>query len=205
MCVFAHREDHIVFGWPIIQNRNPDKYLFVCTNDAPGIINKSCNLAGVNYIGSARFNSGFSLPNRNFKLNDENLNRLSETNYTILKNRLLTIIDKIKPDFIFTHNPFGEYGHLDHRFVFEVIYNELELPIIITDIIAKSSYYHKYESIPKIFNELYHSFIKYVPPDYVFYAKHCKLFSEYDLWTDNINLNIPLYPKRTGLYWLNHE
>lgn len=205
LCVFAHRDDHIVCGWPVIQNPNPEKYLFVCTNDATDVVVKSCDVAGVHHMGSAHFESGFALPNRNFKLNDNKENRLHSSNYTVLKNVLLKVVDEIKPDIIFTHNPMGEYGHLDHRFVFEVVYNELEIPIIITDIASKSSYYHKYDTIPKIYNDLYHTFIKFVPPDYIFYTKHCKIFSEFDLWTQNINLNIPLYPKRTGLYWLNHE
>lgn len=202
LCIFSHREDHIVCGWPIIQNPIPEKYLFVCTNDAIDLTVKSCKIAGINFMGSAHLENSFGYPNRNI---DIEKHRLTNSNYTKLKDIFVNIIEEVKPDIIFTHNPMGEYGHLDHKLVFEIIYNEFSLPIIITDITAKSSYYHYYPEVPKIYNNLYSNFESLVQPDYVFYSKHSKIFSEYNMWTENENLNIPNYPKRTRLYWLNNE
>jgi len=45
-----------------------------------------------------------------------------------------------KPDVCFTHNPFGEYGHMDHIFVHNIVAAYFHLPVWYTDIVQTSNW-----------------------------------------------------------------
>jgi len=198
LSVFAHREDHIVFGWPVNQSNEYDKYLFTCTNDMPEAVNNSCRSAKINYVGNASVPNGFSIQE----------NRRLPLRYEQIKLALTNVIDSIKPDVLFTHNPMGEYGHYDHKMVFQIVCNEFKAyDLMITDIIAKSSHCHEMTSISREYAEFYKSSKKVitVTPDNKFYIKQALIFTQYKGWTENINLNIPLYPVKTSLYLIQGE
>ena len=198
LCIFAHYEDHVVFGWPLLQNKMSGQvYLYTCTNQETPAVSESCKNIGLKYLGNAFLENGFSEPKRNINKNGSCVG----SNYQNLRLRIKQIVEQIKPDYIFTHNPLGEYGHYDHKFLFELIYNEFELPILITDIIAKSSYYHCHSFVPKLYSNLYSNLLSYVLPDYLFWDKQTKVFKEKNIFTKNANLDIPHYPKKAGL-WL---
>jgi len=190
LCIFAHREDHVLFGWPILQYKYENKYLFIVSNDAMDIITKSCANWNVNYRGPGILENSFSI------------NKIPCA-YQIIRNKIKSLIGEIKPDYIFTHNPIGEYGHYDHRMVFEVIYNETKTPIIINDILASSSYYNNFEKIPLLFKNLYINKICKVNPNIKFYNDNRELFIKNDKWTNNNSLNPPLFPRSTSLYEIN--
>ena len=44
-------------------------------------------------------------------------------------------LKKKECDFVFTHNPMGEYGHIDHKMIFELMYNRVDKPLLITDLL----------------------------------------------------------------------
>ena len=197
LSVFAHREDHIVFGWPVLQNAGEKTKvsLLTCVNEHCEVIKTSCILGDIKYIGNCGLNNGFASPHKNILKNKHLPN-----NYDFLKDEISAAVRKIKPDFIFCHNPIGEYGHYDHRMVFEVVFNEFTLPTIITDITAKSSYYQYHEKMPQMFEHYYRDKIGEVEPDIGYYNRNKELFEKQNIWTENDNLNPPIYPKKAGLY-----
>ena len=70
LSIFAHREDHIVFGWPILQRKDDNKvYLLTCVNEHCEIIKASCILEDVIYVGNCGLKNGFASPHRNINKN----------------------------------------------------------------------------------------------------------------------------------------
>lgn len=198
LSIFAHREDHVVFGWPILQGQdeNIKKYHLVCVDEHCETVKNSCLVEGINYVGNCGLKNGFAKPHRNILKN-----KFLPNNYDYLRDEINAAIIKVKPDVLFTHNPMGEYGHYDHRMVFEVVCNEFnDLPIIITDITAKSSYYKHHRNIPQTFQHLYNEKIDTVKPDIQYYERNKQYFEKVDAWTNNENLNPPEYPNDSGLY-----
>lgn len=197
LSIFAHREDHVVFGWPVLQNAG-DKTkvsLLTCVNEYCEVIKTSCILENIKYVGNCGLKNGFASPHSNILKN-----KFLPNNYDYLKDEISAAIKKVKPDLLFCHNPIGEYGHYDHRMVFEVVFNEFTLPTIITDITAKSSYYQYHDKIPQMFEHFYRGHIEDVEPDTRYYERNKLLFEKNNLWTNNQNLNVPIYPKKCGLY-----
>ena len=52
LSVFAHREDCILFGWPVLQNKSINHILYVIAKEAIEVINKVCENESINFLGS---------------------------------------------------------------------------------------------------------------------------------------------------------
>lgn len=192
LALFAHIEDHICFGWPLMQDDTVEKHLIVCTNDGQGVLQKSCKDANIHLVETLGFPNGF---HRNTAAVGTIAKRISEV--------LDSAIKEIKPDFLFTHNPWGEYGHFDHQLVFQVVYGQ-KVPILITDIVADSVCFPK----PKtgIYRTLCTELHTTVESDYDFYSRQRDIFKEFGLWTHNQYLDKPYYPPKTvKLYKITDE
>ncbi len=197
--VFAHREDFVVFGWPIFQNENIKRSLLVCTNDGEKPISEVCENEEINYYGTVGLDNRFSYMGGGSRLREHHLRIVDSIHSAIALTR---------PDYIFTHNPMGEYGHYDHTMLFRLVYNYFpKQNIIITDIMANSRYTVPVQEIPRLYEGLYREKICEVEPDHKFYKENGDIFKKYDLWTHNKELHFPTYPvKPAGLYLLkgNH-
>lgn len=131
----AHPDDETVFGWPILQSKRVSKELLVVVSDANNpkrekinkrkfVLQDICRSLEIPLI-CLDYNSAF--------YRDQNqLGVLYKLIKTELQNRSY--------DFVFTHNYHGEYGHLDHRILFDIVYNYSIKPILFTDIIQESAF-----------------------------------------------------------------
>jgi len=194
--IFAHREDQIVFGWPIFQDRTIDRYLIICADDSDKRgqkpLQQSCDHEGIQLIKCLNFpNVFFQITKQTNKIS---LKEIAE----ILQKVVAETVNKVRPDYIFCHNPFGEYGHFDHRLVFEIIYNSfLNQSILITDICAYSSGTLATRTIPRMWQGFYANSKKFgiVKPDHNFYKRNKAIYEQFEMWTGNQYLNLPIYPK----------
>lgn len=196
LCIMAHREDNIIFGWPILQNPDYDRYLLYCTNEASDLVTECCKRENTTLVGSVGLANGFSY--RNVVTSFRQIHK-------IIGDCIAEAILKIKPDFLFTHNPFGEYGHYDHRFLFQLVYSTFpQYPLLITDIAVESEPYPIIKGVPRCFQELYiNKKIEDCIPDLDFYRRNAELFEKHNMWDASPYLNLPLYPKESaGLYLL---
>ena len=195
--IFAHREDHIVCGWPVFQNMEIERHLIVCTNDAEVLVQMSCESYGIIYHGSIGLQNGFAYDRkRGLPWFSESIERVvSET------------LSKVNPDAIFTHNPWGEYGHFDHRFVFECIFNKFRAwDVMLSSIVATSTHYPAAWAQPRQFETMMlQSSSERVEPDYEFYRAQAELFERHKMWTSNVYLNAPRYPHATTLHTIKGE
>jgi LmbE family N-acetylglucosaminyl deacetylase len=139
LMVLAHCDDEIICGWPIFQLQEVKKTILIASSDRHNssrvwcahrkfIFKKICkefHVAG----HCLDYDSEFSrLPHRNGDLKK-------------FQRELLIKIDSLRPfDYVFCHNPFGEYGHSDHKFLFDTILHFVPEPMLISDIFMKSDW-----------------------------------------------------------------
>jgi hypothetical protein len=116
--VIAHPDDEIIFGWALLKYT---KKIIAVVDDKinskfpqwkdRGLafieVGKKLNIETIN-LG---YTSQFSV--------DSNTRKLE-----IIENQILELIKE--KEYIFTHNPWGEYGHPDHRFVYQIIKDNLK-------------------------------------------------------------------------------
>lgn len=190
LSIFAHREDFILFGWPVVQDKSVHHLLYVIVDEAIEIINKICHNENIQFLGDANLKNRFSFQ----------LDKMQRKTYDKILGKLKFIIENEKPDILFTHNPMGEYGHGDHKFLFELICNNFDLPIIITDILVESSHCIYYKNIPKNCKHFYKKKLYEIEPDMDFYKRNKRLYKAVGMWTNNKKITIKDYPKKTSLY-----
>jgi len=152
--VVSHPDDEIIFGWPILQNKNINKKILLISSDIYNekeFLNKN-RLIPIIKICEETNTELFSLnyDNSFYRLEGWPKTLYKQLNYLISKK-----IKTIKHDYIFTHNPYGEYGHPDHRFCFESVLLYSEKPIIYTDIWSENPDNWIGESMSDKYKKLY--------------------------------------------------
>ncbi len=84
-----------------------------------------------------------------------------ETRGTTLEDCQNTIVDCVNSkkdnyDYVFTHNPMGEYGMIDHKMVWELMYTRIDHPLLITDLLQYDTHWPSFNEIPRrIKNDFY--------------------------------------------------
>ena len=185
LCVFAHHEDHIIFGWPIFQDHRFKRFLLTCSWDAQDVVSEGCKRENVTSLGTVGIENGFSY----------RVEKPIES-YKVVLAKIQESVEKVKPDYIFTHNPMGEYGHLDHQFLFKLIYNEFpQQQLLVTDILIASPAYPEFKIIPRLFKHLYEEKIEDAVPDIEFYKRNTRLFDTRGVWDLHLIFNLPEYPR----------
>lgn len=186
--VFCHADDEIVAGWPLMQQRDLDRSLVIICDDVSrkgegrlnGLI-QVCKEFGITLAVVDSIDAEFyRLPTRyaDVVLNDV-IRRI--------RGDLLDACLAVKPDYIFTHNPVGEYGHGDHRLLFELV-SELHArpPLIISDLCEKNKCHRSYKCIPDYLDSLYYkdeNLIGHVDFDSGFYRKGMEIYLRNRGWT----------------------
>ena len=182
LAYFAHIEDHICFGWPLMQDKSVERYLVTGTCDGDGALQKSCDDAGIHLLETLGFPPGFYRKTHSADGFDE----VSATQ--LIYESLHRNIKKVKPDYIFTHNPWGEYGHHDHRLFFETIYG-WGVPTLVTDIVASSGCFPppKWQMYKTLYTETHST----VEADCDFYSRQAEILKKDGQWTHNESLDEP--------------
>lgn len=131
--LMAHPDDEFLFGWPVLKNA---KKIIACVDDKTHPKRQWCRLRSEAFkeigdlVGAQtvclRHDSGFA----RFKDNKQ-LNAFVEE-----------VREAIKDDeTIFTHNGWGEYGHLDHIFLHQLVRMSGKR-MLTTDIAMHADWYH---------------------------------------------------------------
>jgi len=194
LLIFAHPDDEVVFGWPVIQKAKEDKdqlYLLtlVHNRDKYGVgpesaLQEVCTYSDMELIPIARQETNFyRLPTRYCDLT---LTKVCDE----FTRQIGKAIDRINPDYIFTHNPMGEYGHGDHRAIFNMV-SVFHVPLLLTDICFHNKCHLSSNHIPDIYKEYFY----YMATD----SKHYSL----DLkWYENMKA---IYEKHKAWSWGGHD
>ena len=189
LMVLAHPDDEVIFGWPILRMEGMTKGLFTVSYNRCGSLSQKpllevCERNGVRLVGlPVCMNNFYRLPPR------YETPTLQEVTSKIIMG-LQDSITRFRPDFLFTHNPIGEYGHGDHRFLFNVC-TLMSNPLLMTDICQTNNCHLSTERIPRVFRE-------------TFYRLECRLGSfSLDLeWYEGMK---QIYEQGKAWTWGGHD
>lgn len=166
--LIAHPDDEVIFGSVLLSRA---KKIICCSSDLNNPERQWCKdrklaLQEIGKLFEAEiicldYNSEFyRLPTRSGELN-----KLVDT--------VLELINK--EEFIFTHNPWGEYGHLDHILVHQIARASGRL-LAWTDICLEAGWWN---CRPNLIGEKVES----CEVDSVVYNKCKKIYDKYGCWT----------------------
>ena len=138
--VMGHMDDEIIHGWPVYQDESLTRTLLIWGSDESnpdrphGKRGKKTmlHLAAKNGVDACAFNFNCEF----YRL---------ESRKGGLANFCECIANAIRTyacDYIFTHNPHGEYGHFDHKLIWDIVFNHSPKPIWFTDIFTESNWTH---------------------------------------------------------------
>lgn len=149
--VFAHPDDELLWGWGIMQDRNIERYCFIPTYDNNRLLamQEIQQLFNINYL---LFNTPMTDPfskidilyNGTFIKDADVLISELLDRQNIIKNKIEEIIKEKNIECIVTHNPAGEYGHPDHKFLFKIC-KDIHIPILFCDFLKDAGMIDKYE------------------------------------------------------------
>lgn len=205
----AHPDDEVIFGWPILQNRSVKKYILTCSSDLKNphrtwcshrkdVLAKLCDELGIE-CRCLDYNSEFyrlktrDIPafggRRSFreKLFQSILYKKmpfqgDQSTLRMMMEDVLNQITRFSFDFIYTHNAWGEYGHLDHQLLHSVVAS-VGAPTIVSDIFLPSNW-APYSRRPPVFEKLYcRNLIETCENDMKAYAQFEKSYRDAGVWT----------------------
>ena len=154
LIVMAHPDDEIIFGWPILQNPQIEKKILICSSDFNNPQRAWCKnrkdaLYEIgSFVGSEEtvcldYDSEFyRLPTRPIQGNAPEADGKIAGPWRNMCADFESHINRMSKDCdaVFTHNPYGEYGHIDHLMLFDLVVKNIDKPILITDIRQDSNW-----------------------------------------------------------------
>ena len=183
LMVLAHPDDEVIFGWPILQRKGIEKEVLICSSDEHNpnrawcakrkhTLFNLCKSLGIP-CRCLRYNSAF------YKA-DARKGELKQIRQTISEE-----IRKTEFDFVFTHNPLGEYGMLDHILVHNIVMSTVNKGILISDILLENIWTPT-KTISESYKRVYYT-RKFSSNalDMTFYNKCKEFYTKDRVWTWN--------------------
>ena len=177
--VLAHPDDEVIFGWPIFQDRSIKRYLYCVCNDSerkgPGREKSLIDVCEkyeiqLMMVGDAPVEF-YRLPTR--------FDPVTLKNVTCdITKRIAYVMDAVAPDFVFTHNPVGEYGNGDHRLLFNLVVSASNIDsVLFTDHVEENKSHVSSPEIPlKVRKAFYTDKIGVATLDLQFYMDCMKIY-----------------------------
>lgn len=138
LMVYAHCDDELVCGWPVLQDPLIVKELLIVSSDEGNdqrrrfahrkqVTRELCRSLGIPVRVLAYDSDFYRLDHRSGQLAN-------------FEREVLDEIGNRHFDAVMTHNPFGEYGHFDHKFVADLLLRRGIPELITTDIVMQSDW-----------------------------------------------------------------
>ena len=189
--IFAHPDDEIIFGWPLMQDSEHDRYLLIVSDnhntygDGPWkALQELCKNEQITLLDSPDLpNEFYRLPTRydNFVLTDA-IGKIQDS--------IARAIEDVNPRYVATHNMIGEYGHGDHRLLFDIVSrHEAVENLVISDMCQYVDCHFSHTEIPTRLKK--RAFGNYL--------------SKETLDMDWLNRNKAIYKKHNAWSWGGHE
>ncbi len=181
LMVFAHCDDELVCGWPVLQNPAIKKRLLIASSDRNNAARKWCShrkYVTLDLCNSLGIEARVLDYDSEFYRLDHRSGKLAKAEDEILK-----AIDDFSFDYVLTHNPHGEYGHLDHKFLFNLLLRAARWPLLITDISLRADWTRVEPSSPQYAATFYRNRIGTVELDESCYRKVMRYYETRGVWT----------------------
>lgn len=154
LMVLAHPDDEVIFGWPILQDSEHQKEILICSSDENNP--KRPQYAKRKY---ALFNLCKSLDIPCVCLPYNSAFYLTPGRSGGREELCKDIADRVTAtgcDYVFTHNPIGEYGMPDHMLVHSIIMASSKKPVLFTNLFTKTKSWLYYDGIPDLYKNIYY-------------------------------------------------
>lgn len=190
LLIMAHPDDELIWGWPFLQSTNWDKEVIIFTSDYFNEKRSFCKFRKKAYFKFMDlmgidcycydFPSSFHR-----ELNSRCIKKSDYSNLAGVEVEVAKLLKSIEGRFdgVFTHNPYGEYGHLDHLFLFQMVVKHSNIPIYYTDIKIKSNW-SAYDIGGKVNSSIYYKnriFKDHLNVGLLNFGK--KIYEEFNGWT----------------------
>lgn len=188
LMVLAHPDDEVVFGWPLVQTgltSGTELSLLTLSDNrgkrGDGPVNALAEICAANrihLIDVERVDSNFyRTPPRYSK-------PVLSSVINLFQDSVKEAIAEVCPDFIFTHNPMGEYGHGDHRFVFNIV-SMFSIPLMMTDICFTNPCHLSSKEIPDIYRKRFYNYAdgQYYLLDMDWYTRMRIIYEKHKAWS----------------------
>lgn len=184
LMIVAHCDDEIICGWPILQDPAIKKTILMVSSDRYNRSRQWCAHRKFVFMDVCKllrvkckvldFDSNFyALPSRDGSL------------INVESNIARVLGDGSEYDYVFTHNPFGEYGHLDHKYLFQTTIQLARKPVLITDICMQSDWTNSNELNERMREMYYRLCLGEATLDRNFYDQVKKQYELAKVWTWN--------------------
>mgnify|MGYP001162781370 FL=1 len=154
LMVMAHPDDEIIFGWPVFQDEQIEKKVLICSSDfynperqwckyRKEALFEVCNHVGTMEVECLDYPSSFyRVPTRRPAEYPRTPHGDSMSPIRKMESHIVRTMLRMEEgcDAVFTHNPFGEYGHLDHKLLFDLVLKNSKKHVIITDMMLPSNW-----------------------------------------------------------------
>jgi len=123
LAIYAHPDDEILWGFPQMQYSDVERYLYTISDNHNGYdyhaieaLKKVCEVSGIRLVGC------LGIANEYYRIaTRRKACTLMQDIVPAMMKGMREAINAVKPDRIITHNPYGEYGHGDHRLIFSLL------------------------------------------------------------------------------------
>lgn len=203
--ILAHPDDEVIFGWPIFQRQDVQKYLLTISDNGYckkqggnplAALNEICFSEDIFFCGCLNINANFYIQpvirewGRIFKV------------VRLIQEAISKLIREIQPDYIFTHNPVGEYGHGSHEAVFKIVsQHEKVKNLLFTDICLPTEKYISTDGLSDFIKRIFYrgSYWRCVLD--TAYAIRCEqVYREHLSWSTTLDI-----PNKCNLYILKES
>lgn len=208
--VLAHPDDECIFGWPVFQNPALDKSLIIVVSDRNNPERRWCarRIEALEEI-CRRYHIRLSCLHYDsefYRLPYKKANLVLKDLYQAVTRQITEELRTFGPDFLFCHNPHGEYGMFDHRIVFDIVYHHSEAEhVCITDLCEIHNGWPSFERIPPREWQLYYQDRPNVAVtlDREFYRSCKGIYDDLECWTWKTKMTPEYPPAKCGLYLLS--
>lgn len=181
LMVFAHCDDELVCGWPILLNPKIRKSLIIVSSDRHNpqriwcshrkyVTQDLCRSLGMSYHILDYDSDFYRLDHRSGKL-------------ATLEKDILSTIRSFSFDYLFTHNPHGEYGHLDHILISNLLFRSVDTPLLISDLTMTADWSKSPPVTQRYANMYYQTLAKQCTLDLKSYLQVQNFYEHRGVWT----------------------
>lgn len=184
LMIMAHCDDEIVCGWPIMQDPAIKKTILMVSSDRHNTERKWCAHRKFVFIDLCR---KLGIDAKVLDL-DSSFHATPARGGGLLavERHIAAALDDVRShDFVFTHNPFGEYGHLDHKYLFHTTAQLATRPLIVTDICMQSDWSSANAMTDRMRSMYFRECIGDAVLDKAFYARVKQKYELSNVWTWN--------------------
>ena len=181
LMVLAHCDDELVCGWPIFQSPEIRKSLIIVSSDRNNRERQWCDhrkFATMDLCRSLGIKCFILDYDSDFYRFDHRSGKLANVEQDILRS-----IHKFSFDYLFTHNPHGEYGHLDHIFLSNLLLRVGGQPLLISDLSMTSDWTKAPPVSERYTRTFYRDLIGEFALDRAFYRRVMLFYETRGVWT----------------------